>query len=219
MPLQYPARWKFDTVGFSVPPDFVHATIELITHTAGNNQDILETFKDAFGGTTTSSSYGWAINDLRVLAAEKSNNAADFVDALWSGIEICDANYNVPVPRFQDLNRLLDQHNVSLVVDPPYLRNPNWIDVLDATTDASATGNVTMTRGYELHEQLGTGGYGVVYRASRTTDVATFQYALKILDPSPLSPISNVRGYVSGEKLRPCSNSNTGLSYQSSTPD
>jgi serine/threonine protein kinase len=32
---------------------------------------------------------------------------------------------------------------------------------------------------------IGSGGYGVVYKAARSTAVGEFEYALKILDPSP----------------------------------
>jgi len=38
---------------------------------------------------------------------------------------------------------------------------------------------------YQLADMIGQGGFGVVHRATRQTSVATFEYALKVLDPSP----------------------------------
>src|SRR5262249_35554721 len=39
--------------------------------------------------------------------------------------------------------------------------------------------------GYRLGEVIGRGGYGVVYFATRTTSVGEFEFAIKVLDPSP----------------------------------
>jgi len=36
-----------------------------------------------------------------------------------------------------------------------------------------------------LEEEIGTGGYGVVYRATRSTVISDFEFAIKVLDPSP----------------------------------
>lgn len=139
VPLNYPADWKFTTIGFAVDQQTVEDFIDLIVSTASGDQSIVETFKMAFGGTAESSSYEWAVEDLRTLAADKANNAAVFVDDLWSGLERCRANHNVPVPEATHVNHILADHGVELVVDPPNLICPNRIDVAEATETGEGT--------------------------------------------------------------------------------
>lgn len=183
MPLNYPAAWKFNTVGFGVPGAGVEEFVDLIVSIAPGEQDVVEIFKVAFGGAGNSSSYGWAISDLRGLATQKAENAAAFVDALWNGIESCARESQVPVPRHVDVNAILKKHGVDLLVEPPNLICPSRVEIADAR--GGADGADSAQRQYMRHEKLGAGGYGEVFRVTRTTAAGEFEYAMKVLDPSP----------------------------------
>ena len=184
MSLQYPGNWKFEGVGFGVPDPAIEDVLKLIEKIATGEQDILELFKSAFGGKGNSSNYGWAVSDLRYLLGEKSSNAAEFVDCLWSGIEIAES-HNVPVPNAKVVNQLLESHDVSLKIEPPNLKSTGQIDIRDDAGTHSETNPDVVGQSYVLLERIGGGAYGEVYRATRSTDIAGFQYALKILNPSP----------------------------------
>ena len=113
MSLQYPGDWKFEGVGFGVPDPAIADVLELIEKIATGKKHILELFKSAFGGHGNSSGYGWALSDLRDLLGGKSDNAAEFVDCLWSGIEMAKA-HEVSVPKAKVVNQLLESHNLPL---------------------------------------------------------------------------------------------------------
>ena len=183
MGLRYPDDWKFEGIGFGVPDPAVEDVLELIEKIATGEKWVLELFKSAFGGGSNSSDYGWAVSDLRDLVYGKSDNAAEFVDCLWNGIEIAKAR-DVSVPRVNVVNQLLKSHDIPLAIKPPNLKSTSHVDIRNdgetlSETDPRATG-----QSYVLEELIGSGGYGEVYRATRSTDIAGFQYALKILNPS-----------------------------------
>ena len=183
MSLQYPDDWKFEGIGFGVPDPAIEAVLELIEKIATDKSD-LELFKSAFGGLSYSSDYGWALSDLRDLLQGKSDNAAEFVDCLWSGIEMAKAR-DIPVPKAKVVNELLESYDVPLVIEPPNLTSKNHVDIRDSAETHSEIDPDVARQSYVLRERIGGGGYGEVHRATRSTDVAGFQYALKILNPSP----------------------------------
>jgi serine/threonine protein kinase len=68
------------------------------------------------------------------------------------------------------------------VVEPPLLHiTPGDAVVVPASVTDPTPRAGRLIRG----ELIGQGGFGMVYKATRTTSVATFDYALKLLDPSP----------------------------------
>ena len=184
MSLQYPGDWKFEGVGFGVPDPAIEDVLDLIERIATGKKHILELFKSAFGGQGNSSDYGWALSDLRNLLGGKSDNAAEFVDCLWSGIEMAKA-HEVSVPKAKVVNQLLESHNVPLTIEPPHLKSTSHVDIRDDAETHSETNPDVAGQSYVLRGRIGGGGYGEVYRATRSTDIAGFQYALKILNPSP----------------------------------
>ena len=184
MSLQYPGSWKFEGIGFGVPDPAIEEVLELIQKIATSRKSVIELFKSAFGGESNSSDYGWAVSDLRSLLQEKSENAAEFVDCLWSGIEIAKAR-DVSVPEAKVVNELLVSHDIPLTIEPPNLQSRSRVDIRDDAETQSEIDPEVAGQSYVLGERIGGGGYGEVYRATRSTDIAGVQYALKILNPSP----------------------------------
>lgn len=81
------------------------------------------------------------------------------------------------------INNILTEHDVPLEIDPPHLllkRGDISIVSSDSDTAASDGSGHVYRRGVEL----GRGAFGVVYRVTRTTSVADFEFAMKVLDPS-----------------------------------
>jgi serine/threonine protein kinase len=114
----------------------------------------------------------------------RASNAAVFVDSLWTGIEYAKANgLKVPSPRV--INKILEKHAVPLKLDPPHLSLADGDAVIVEGTTKSGSASSNPSPLFVLGEQIGSGGYGVVYKATRTTAVGEFEYALKVLDPSP----------------------------------
>jgi hypothetical protein len=183
MSLNYPGDWKFDGVGFDVPLAAVDEFVELIVKISAGTQDGIEIFKSAFGNQRTSSSYGFAIGDLKEQLGSRAANAAEFVDNLWSGIEAAKIQ-NLQTPSAKFVNGILEKHELPLRIDPPKLTLVAGDAILleSKTEDANPADAVPR---FVLGQQIGSGGFGVVYRGTRTTAVAEFKYAIKVLDPSP----------------------------------
>ena len=184
MSLHYPNSWKFEGIGFGMPDQAIEEVMELLEKIATGKKDTLELFKSTFGGASDSSSCGWAVSDLRHLLDKRSGNAAEFVDCLWNAIETADAS-GVSVPSAKVVNNLLKSHDVPLTIEPPNLRSTNRVHIRENAETHSETDSDVIGQSYVPLERIGGGAYGEVYRATRSTDVAGFQYALKILDPSP----------------------------------
>lgn len=87
----------------------------------------------------------------------------------------------VGVPSAGHINKILDKWDVPLLVDPPELRKKDG-DIVIAT--AAAAEPVSGGTAYQRGEVLGRGGFGTVYRVTRTTKVGEFEFAMKVLDPS-----------------------------------
>lgn len=180
MGLLYPGQWKFEGSGIKMPQDASDEFYELVEKIANNDKKIVEAFKTAFGGYGESSGYSWALTDLNGLFKDKLDNAALFVDCFWSGVERAKAHGAV-VPDENTINKILSTHNVPLRIQLPNLIEAT-VGIIDPT---SVSSNANNTPTYELCEELGKGGYGVVHRAVKETTVSSFEFALKILDPSP----------------------------------
>jgi hypothetical protein len=85
--LDYPGEWKFEGIGVHIPNPAVNEFRELIVSIAEGSKGVIEDFKSAFGGTSFSTSFDWAVADLDNLLSARASNAVDFLDRLWSGIE------------------------------------------------------------------------------------------------------------------------------------
>ena len=115
---------------------------------------------------------------------EKSDNAAEFVDCLWSGIEIAKAR-DVSVPNAKVVNQLLESHDVPLTIEPPNLKSTSQIEIRDDAEIRSETNPDIAGQSYVLLGRIGGRRFRRGLPATRSTDIAGFRYALKILNPSP----------------------------------
>lgn len=181
--LKYPGIWKFEGVGFGIPTPAIDEFIELIVKIADGSKTDIEGFKAAFGSSVPSSSYDWAVNDLYTIAERESSNAAVFIDNLWKGIKRAELR-GLPVPSHRSINKILAKHRIPIKVDPPNLLRTHDSAIVDAAIIAEDDASKEAVP-FILGEEIGTGGYGIVYRATRTTSISDFEFALKVLDPSP----------------------------------
>ena len=183
MALEYPGEWKFEGVGFGVPPEAVREVFELVLEISGDSKSAVEDFKSAFGSVSSSSSFDWAVSDLDSAIKSRASNAATFVDGLWSGIESAKSE-GLKVPSARVVNKLLEKHGIPLRVEPPHLVLTD-ADAIIVEGNAKGGSSSSPTPLFTLGDKIGAGGYGVVYKATRATAVSEFEYAVKILDPSP----------------------------------
>jgi predicted Ser/Thr protein kinase len=192
MGLKYPSEWKFGSVsGLGViPPEAVQEFETLAAKIAAGArppQQVIERFKSNFSalnGEThmESSSYSWAVSDLSSKMSDCADRAPLFIDAYWSSV--CEIGKSgIQVPAAKDMNAILSKHGIPYVISPP--------DLLSAGADAAITpaGSTPQpaTTGldrYSIIEEIGRGGFGKVVKAQRTTSVGTFDFAVKIHDPS-----------------------------------
>ncbi len=182
-PLEYPSDWKFDPPSIAMPHTAHHAFLELVQKIASgqSKKQVFETFKRSFGNTSTSSTASWAEEDMGRAMSSALDDAIAYLAQFWSALDELQTE-NVPVPSAKVLNRILLSNDVPLVIDPPDLRLASADAVVVSAETAQAAARPERI---VLGDQLGHGGFGVVYRATRTTSVATFEYALKVLHPSP----------------------------------
>jgi serine/threonine protein kinase len=184
MPLQYPGEWKFDGIGIAMPAGADRDFFELIGRIAAGHTDaqpIFESFKSAFGVQGYSTSASWAESDLSAAMGRSTDNAALYVAALWEGMEDVKRS-GVSVPSAQHINKILEKWDVPLVVDPPQLRLKDG-DIFVAAELAAESALTGLA--YQRGAVIGQGGFGTVYRVTRQTKAGEFEFAMKVLDPSP----------------------------------
>lgn len=185
MALDYPGEWKFEGVGFGVPPDAVSDFVSLMMDVADGSKDAIEDFKSAFGGISSSSGFDWAVTDLQSLVDSRSSNAATFIESLWTGIEYA-KSAGLKVPTAKAVNKLLEKHGIPLRLEPPKLVLAAGDAIIASSSQgAASTSTSAPIPLFALGDKIGEGGYGIVYKATRATAVSEFVYAVKVLDPSP----------------------------------
>jgi len=146
---------------------------------------IIEKFKSAFGQSDYSSSEDWAESDLYSAMSNYTDNAVLFVDALCSGIE--NVENEVTVPPCSYINKLLSQYEIPLIINPPKLMLKRGDATVVDSENSDAADGLESGYVYLKDKELGRGGYGIVYKATRKTSVADFEFAIKVLDPSPFN--------------------------------
>ena len=184
MALRYPPEWKFDNFGVSIPNKAHLEFLGLVKRIVAGEPDpklIYEILKSAYGETSGSSDVRWSEADLIAAMSVAKDNAAIYVDSFWGGLielKLCD----VPIPSADCINAILEKWEVPLIIAPPYLRMKGEGDVTLSDSpidDASLRSPV-----YQREEEIGRGGFGVVYRVTRKTTAGEFEYAMKVFDPS-----------------------------------
>lgn len=164
-----------------MPPAATAEFRELLLKVADGSWSLLEAFKERFGQASRSSSKDWASSDLLDAIVSQSTDAVAFMDSVWKCLEHA-VSQSVAVPSVERLNKVLQKHDVPLRISGDRLVRV----VADVVTSKTPDGNAaSAVASFELGEQIGSGGFGVVHRATRTTSVGSFEYAIKILEPSP----------------------------------
>lgn len=188
MPLSYPSEWKFagpDEIP-ALPEDVAGHFFGVLTDIAATSKDQwseIERFKSRFGATTHSSDAGWAETDLLKAMENRAGNSVRFIESLWLALEDAQAR-GLKTPSAKQVNARLLERGVPFRIQDGELQQVHAdAPIIAASTDGVTTPTPGMP--YQLGETIGQGGFGVVYRATRQTSVATFAYALKVLDPSP----------------------------------
>lgn len=169
-----------------MPTEAHLAFLELVRRIALGQSSYLvyQTFKEHFGQSGSSSSASWAEEDMGRAMVSSLADAVGYVASFWSAMDELQER-QIPVPEPSVLNRILRDNAVPLVIELPLLRLYDVDAVVVPTASAPATATTARADRLVRGEQIGVGGFGTVYKATRTTSVAEFEYALKLLSPSP----------------------------------
>lgn len=184
MKLEFPSDWRFGDDGVHVSPDLafrLHGLIDKIARSSENQQDIVEVFKGRLGGAR-SSNLSWSYSDLERVLENYEGSGAEFAEAIWIAMKEVEA-LRVPVPSVAKLNQIFRETGFAYEISLPNLRRLQ----VDAhiVTGESSNGEEPHSVPYILKREIGRGGFGVVHEAMRKTSAGEFQFALKLLEPSP----------------------------------
>jgi predicted Ser/Thr protein kinase len=182
MPLNYPDEWRFDDCPYSITSEADSAFLDLIrriAETSASQKLVFELFKTAFGDGGSSSNTHFAEVDLASATDTARGNAARYIASFWSGVEDSKRR-GFAVPSLNRVNKLLAEHNVPLVIEPPELRLREG-DITFVKEDAPQE---SLSLGFVMNEQIGIGGFGTVHRVTRKTKLGEYDYAMKVFNPS-----------------------------------
>jgi hypothetical protein len=187
MQLEYPPEWKFEPPAIEIPGAAHHAFLDVVGQIAKGQSAYLvfQTFKEHFGMMGRSTNASWAETDMTQAMGRFVEDAVGYLAQFWAAMEELKER-EVPVPDVRVLNKILREHGVPLVIEPPLLRL-SGVDAMVAPAESVLATATTHVDRFVLGERIGQGGFGTVYRATRTTSVAPFEYAIKLLDPSPFN--------------------------------
>jgi hypothetical protein len=147
-----------------------------------NEQFVIEKVKRAFGAASTSTNLEWALSDLQQVMRDKSNVVA-FLSSLWEALRILESA-DIPVPSLRKLNQWLEQTEINYVYAPPHIR-PATVDAVFTEDNSGVDGNIVAGRYLLVRPEIGSGGFGCVYRATRRVAEVEFEYAIKVFKPHP----------------------------------
>jgi serine/threonine protein kinase len=183
MGLQFPSEWRFEGIGFEMPSSAHRRFIEVIGNISpghGGPKAVYETIKGAYGNSSNSSSTSFAESDMHTTMGNAKVNAAMYVASFWDAmLALKEGGLDVPTVKF--LNKILSDESVPLVIDLPNLRRLD-ADALVSDEEQDESDSLPF---YRRTATLGNGGFGVVYKVTRTTSVGEFDFAMKVFDPQP----------------------------------
>lgn len=188
MPLEYPGEWKFagpdevPEVEASVASRFCKLLVD-ISACGGDQQGHIEEFKSRFGNSSTSSSLSYAEYDLSTAMLERASNSVSFIESLWLSIEYARSE-GLKTPSERQVNTRLREGGVPFQIKDGVLSRV-IADVTIVAPSGATPSASSPVPAYQLGDVIGRGGFGVVHHATRETSAAVFDYAFKLLDPSP----------------------------------
>lgn len=189
MALRYPSEWKFagpDEIP-ALPAVLAGKFFGLLTDIASSAEDEwseIERFKRKFGATNRSSDSGWAESDLSSAMQSRAENSVNFIDSLWLAFEDAQGR-GLKTPSTKQVNARLLEHGVPFQIQDGEIQRVHADAAISvAPVEGSPVSSHAHRMPYHLGDAIGRGGFGVVFRATRETGVGTFEFALKLLDPS-----------------------------------
>lgn len=186
MGLDYPSEWRFEAVAGAVPDGFHSDAVKLVGRIAVGSDSpkrVYEAIKESFGTGGHSSDAEWAKSDMMDAMRSKKDNVVIYLDSLWNGIGWLEAEEKTPSQ--EHVNKLLAANDVPLqIVGSSLQLLTGDVTLLDDDDVAECD---TASMAFERGELLGRGGFGEVYRVCRNTKAGSFEYAMKVLNPSPFN--------------------------------
>lgn len=184
MSLEFPGEWMFEDPDAmpSIPEALVTRLWKMlvaIADSASDPKDVVEGFKRRFGRSTLSTSLDWAETDLSTAMKERGQHAATFIDNLWTALQEAKDD-GLKVPSTDQINKWLADEGVPFQVRGTELLRFTSPDIPSGEGPSAPTG-------YVLGDEIGRGGFGIVRVATRETTGGTFEFAYKLLDPSPFN--------------------------------
>lgn len=110
-------------------------------------------------------------------------NAPRFLDCLFTGLQKLGEHENVPDEDL--LNEILANNDEPFRIVPPDLVYLEGDAVLVDEIDLDS--ETTYSDRYARVGEIGRGGFGIVYHVKRKTSLSEFDFAMKVLSPSPFS--------------------------------
>ncbi len=193
--LKFPGEWRFTNALGAMPDNAVGqfiALIERIASQASDQQAVFEAFKRRFGWSGSSSTPDWALTDMSQAMRQTDLNTAEFIDAFWSAmVDISkEPKLRVNLPPTGPINHILRQHKVGFSVNPPHLVRETGSSI---TTNDDDTPNTNPSSQYTIGEQIGSGGFGEVFHATRESPFGEFHFAIKFHRPLPFTNAERAR--------------------------
>lgn len=182
MPLKMPFKWKTDGCGVEISAEADKAfddLINIVAEDAGNAKSVYETMKSAYGNESVSTSTSWAKGDMGSAMTHARPNAARYIASFYNGMESLKKQGH-EVPETEKINEVLLEHEIPLAIEGDKLVLISG-DFKVVTEESAPTSGVT---GLIQGEEIGRGGFGIVYEMIRKTQTGEYPFAMKVLDPS-----------------------------------
>lgn len=185
MAVTYEGRWDGDRAKVTLSNKSFRELDQLFDNVisgSGNRKQCIELMKAAFGLSTTSSDVSWAATDLHRQMGSKLADGVEFLRCYWEGMLRLGENLEVPDQSY--INQILAKNNDPFRINgSTILHDVGDLHVVQQQQDFEV--KTELSKVFEIGEMLGQGAFGQVFRVTKQTRIAEFEFAIKILHPSP----------------------------------